>query len=83
MYSEYSDMYNDSIQMNCYIADKFDQFWTTNRRLMERTNDEPFRHIPFKIYQVRLLHLLLENSVGGGKLLQYCDILRHQFVEAI
>ncbi|XP_072036176.1 autophagy protein 5-like [Amphiura filiformis] len=31
--------------------DKFDQFWTTNRRLMERTNNEPFKHIPFKIYQ--------------------------------
>ncbi len=34
--------------------DKFDQFWTTNRRLMERLNDEPFKYVPFKIYQVRL-----------------------------
>ncbi|PIK40758.1 putative autophagy protein 5 [Apostichopus japonicus] len=31
--------------------DKFDQFWTINRRLMERTNEEPFRSIPLRIYQ--------------------------------
>lgn len=31
--------------------DKFDQFWTINRRLMERTNEEPFKSIPLRIYQ--------------------------------
>lgn len=34
-------------------SDKFDQFWTINRRLMERTNEEPFRSIPLRIYQVK------------------------------
>ncbi|XP_071492809.1 autophagy protein 5-like [Diadema antillarum] len=32
-------------------SDKFDQFWTTNRRLMERLNNDPFKYIPFRIYQ--------------------------------
>lgn len=31
--------------------DKFDQFWTINRKLMEHTNNELFRFIPFRIYQ--------------------------------
>lgn len=30
--------------------DKFDQFWAVNRKLMEHTNDELFKHIPFRIY---------------------------------
>lgn len=29
--------------------DRFDQFWEVNRRLM--TNSEPFRNIPYRIYQ--------------------------------
>jgi hypothetical protein len=35
------------------ILDKFEQFWAINRKLMEKTNDEGFRYIPFRIYQVR------------------------------
>ncbi|RMX41339.1 hypothetical protein pdam_00012789 [Pocillopora damicornis] len=32
--------------------DKFEQFWAVNRRLMERTGDDPyFKHIPFRIFQ--------------------------------
>lgn len=30
--------------------DRFDQFWEVNKRLM--TNSEPFRNIPYRIYQV-------------------------------
>lgn len=32
--------------------DKFDQFWMVNRKLMEHVNDELFRYIPFKVYQL-------------------------------
>lgn len=32
--------------------DKFDQFWAVNRKLMERSNDEQFKCIPFRIYQL-------------------------------
>ncbi|XP_041463575.1 autophagy protein 5-like [Lytechinus variegatus] len=38
-------------------SDKFDQFWTTNRRLMERLNNDPFKYIPFRIYQSDKLHV--------------------------
>ncbi|XP_046845360.1 autophagy protein 5-like isoform X1 [Xenia sp. Carnegie-2017] len=31
--------------------DKFEQFWGVNKRLMERSGDELFRHIPFRIHQ--------------------------------
>lgn len=31
--------------------DKFDQFWTINRKLMEHSNDELFKFIPFRIHQ--------------------------------
>ncbi|KAK3751566.1 hypothetical protein QZH41_017776, partial [Actinostola sp. cb2023] len=32
--------------------DKFEQFWAVNRRLMERTGEDPyFKYIPFRIYQ--------------------------------
>ena len=34
-------------------TDKFEQFWAVNRRLMERTGDDPyFKFIPFRILQV-------------------------------
>ncbi|XP_013776737.1 autophagy protein 5-like [Limulus polyphemus] len=31
--------------------DKFDQFWAINRKLMEHTNDELFKYIPYRLYQ--------------------------------
>lgn len=37
--------------MVLFIADKFDQFWAINRRLMESHGDsEGFKHIPIKLY---------------------------------
>nr|CAG4650398.1 EOG090X0BB3 [Sida crystallina] len=30
--------------------DKFDQFWSVNRKLMEHSSGEGFRHIPFRLY---------------------------------
>jgi len=32
----------------------FDQFWSVNRRLIERLYDEPFKYIPFRIYDAEL-----------------------------
>ena len=32
----------------------FDQFWSVNRRLIERIYDEPFKYIPFRIYDSEL-----------------------------
>lgn len=34
--------------------DKFDQFWSVNRKLMEYTSEEGFRHIPFRLYTLDL-----------------------------
>jgi len=31
--------------------DRFDQFWSVNRRLMENSKDKPFMNIPLRIYQ--------------------------------
>lgn len=31
--------------------DKFEQFWSVNKRLMERSSDELFKNIPFRIHQ--------------------------------
>lgn len=33
-------------------SDQFDQFWSVNKRLMEITEGEGFRSIPFRIYQL-------------------------------
>jgi len=32
------------------LHDKFDQFWSVNRKLMEHTGEDGFRHIPFRLY---------------------------------
>ena len=32
------------------LNDKFDQFWAVNRKLMEASSDDGFKHIPFRLY---------------------------------
>lgn len=32
------------------VNDKFEQFWSINKKLMDRTDNELFRFIPFKLY---------------------------------
>ena len=32
------------------ILDRFDQFWSANRKLMEHSAEDGFRHIPFRLY---------------------------------
>ncbi len=34
--------------------DKFDQFWSINKKLMETDETQCFKNIPFRIYQVNL-----------------------------
>lgn len=33
------------------LNDKFDQFWMVNRKLMDCTPEDPFKHIPIRLYQ--------------------------------
>lgn len=50
---------------NFAFSDKFEQFWAINRKLMEYPpEDNGFRYIPFRIYQVRDNEIkpLLPNS---------------------
>lgn len=35
------------------LLDKFDQFWTVNKRLMENPGEQYFKYIPFRLYQVK------------------------------
>lgn len=34
------------------LHDKFDQFWSVNKKLMESSGDETFKYIPFRLYMV-------------------------------
>lgn len=40
---------------NFYIfTDRFDQFWSANRKLMEHSAEDGFRYIPFRLYVPQL-----------------------------
>ena len=39
-------------QFTINFLDKFDQFWSVNRKLMEHSGEELFKHVPFRIHQV-------------------------------
>ncbi|XP_014667213.1 PREDICTED: autophagy protein 5-like [Priapulus caudatus] len=49
--------------------DKFEEFWTINRRLMEQTVENQFRSIPFRIYQIEqpLIQKLFQPLHEDGK----------------
>lgn len=36
---------------NGLVYDRFDQFWSVNRKLMEHSAGDPFRYIPFRVHQ--------------------------------
>uniref|UniRef100_T1JM08 Autophagy protein 5 n=1 Tax=Strigamia maritima TaxID=126957 RepID=T1JM08_STRMM len=47
---------------------KFDQFWAINRKLMDRSCDEFFKYIPFRIYQSDLSYTQkLFKPIGTSK----------------
>jgi autophagy-related protein 5 len=35
-----------------FMNDKFDQFWSVNKKLMENSGEECFKYIPFRIYKI-------------------------------
>lgn len=53
------------------VNDKFDQFWLINKRLMERTDNELFRYIPFRLY--------LPDYSYVQKTIRPCTTERHMF----
>lgn len=58
--------------------DKFDQFWSVNKRLMERVNSEPFRCIPLRIYQSDgvVLQKMFKTVSDNAKLLTFGDFVK-------
>lgn len=42
----------ERINKNNFYLDKFDQFWSVNKKLMEISDGEGFKSIPFRVYQV-------------------------------
>ena len=51
---------------NLDMLDKFDQFWSVNRRLMERINDESFRYVPFRLHQVLYICFIIFILLSTG-----------------
>jgi len=55
-----------------FSADKFEQFWFVNRKLMVHSEGEMFRHIPFRIHWVSgvewlpLVTVLCTEHGNGG-----------------
>ncbi|CAN7984463.1 unnamed protein product [Ixodes pacificus] len=51
------------------LNSKFDQFWAVNRKLMERTGGEGFKHIPFRLYMsdCTLLQRLITPVTASGE----------------
>ena len=58
--------------------DRFDQFWSINKRLMERVNSEPFRNVPIRIYQNdgAVLQKLFKSTSLKGELHCFVDFLK-------
>ena len=57
--------------------DKFDQFWSVNRRLMERVNSEPFRYIPLRIHLAdgSVIQKLFKTISSQSELRTFADLL--------
>lgn len=65
--------------------DKFDQFWTVNRKLMEHGGDELFKFIPFRIYQTDKPYIQkLFRPIGeNNTLLKLEDLVKEALPEAL
>lgn len=55
------------------FLDRFDQFWSANRKLMEHSGGEGFRHIPFRLYAPELtnkpyIQFLMAPEINEKKL---------------
>ena len=64
--------------------DKFDQFWAINRKLMERFENEPFKHIPFRIYQLNqpFIQRLIKPNHESGEHTTLGDLIRTIFPDS-
>ncbi|RWS24996.1 autophagy protein 5-like protein [Leptotrombidium deliense] len=62
---------------------RFDQFWNVNRKLMEHTNDELFRHIPYRIYESNksFIQRLTKPNTENGQLTTVADLIEQVFPE--
>ncbi|RUS71432.1 hypothetical protein EGW08_020815 [Elysia chlorotica] len=59
------------------MNDKFDQFWSVNKKLMEVSGDDTFKFIPFRIYQVDQVPLqkLFKPTDDNGDVLSLRHVL--------
>jgi len=66
-------------------TDKFEQFWSVNKRLMERTNGEPFRCVPVRVMQPDrpFTQKLCRSVTDQGDLITVGDFLRQHFPHVI
>lgn len=75
------------------VNDKFDQFWSVNRRLMEPSSEDGFKYIPIRCYREvghnRVLdifndmtesHVATSNNQKNCFLLQAIDLYNLRFV---
>ena len=62
-------------------TDKFEQFWLVNKRLMERTNGEPFRCVPVRVMQPDrpFVQKMCRSVTDQGDLLTVSDFLKQYF----
>lgn len=44
------------------VNDKFDQFWSVNRRLMEPSSEDGFKYIPIRCYKEVRHNLILDSN---------------------
>lgn len=69
------------------LHDKFDQFWTVNKKLMESSGEDMFKSIPYRIYQTEKPYIQTlfrpQNSEGNSSTLRDLlqDVLPNYFSE--
>jgi len=65
--------------------DKFDQFWTINKKLMERSNDDYFKFIPYRIHQTDkpFLQRLFRPIGETGEVLSLRNLISENIPEAL
>ncbi|RCN40526.1 autophagy protein Apg5 [Ancylostoma caninum] len=68
------------------VHDRFDDFWSVNRRLMETTEERPFHDIPIRLYVTgqpfrQILQPPLDANGEPRTLSQALDTLSHDLIE--
>ncbi|RNA08579.1 autophagy 5 [Brachionus plicatilis] len=76
----------DHLQLwNGVKSDKFEQFWSMNKKLMEASEGEGFMSIPFRVYQLDkpFIQKLFQPFSESGKKRTLKDLLEFTFGETI